>query len=286
VNFLLQENSLAPYQQRAQTISENIINLQKAIDAKTIDEEITNLSGQLELLVDIVNNLKIEDTSHSTQIIENISVIFARLNQERLELTKRKREISGKELSADFQAQMTLFDQSVINFLELSQTPEKCDEYLTKLSIQLEEMETKFVDFDEFIQKIGEKREEVYGHFQNKRVQLTESRNKRTQSLYDSAKRILKSVQTKAESFDSENEINGYFATDLMVEKVRDLSRQLSEMEDSAKSEEIQTLLKTTQQESVRKLKDKKEIYADGDHVIALGTINLQSISRSWILRW
>lgn len=289
VNFLLQENSLAPYQQRAQTISENIINLQKAIDAKTIDEEITNLSGQLELLVDIVNNLKIEDTSHSTQIIENISVIFARLNQERLELTKRKREISGKELSADFQAQMTLFDQSVINFLELSQTPEKCDEYLTKLSIQLEEMETKFVDFDEFIQKIGEKREEVYGHFQNKRVQLTESRNKRTQSLYDSAKRILKSVQTKAESFDSENEINGYFATDLMVEKVRDLSRQLSEMEDSAKSEEIQTLLKTTQQESVRKLKDKKEIYADGDHVIALGdykfAVNQQKLDLTLVMR-
>lgn len=289
VNFLLQENSLAPYQQRAQTISENIINLQKAIDAKTIDEEITNLSGQLELLVDIVNNLKIEDTSHSTQIIENISVIFARLNQERLELTKRKREISGKELSADFQAQMTLFDQSVINFLELSQTPEKCDEYLTKLSIQLEEMETKFVDFDEFIQKIGEKREEVYGHFQNKRVQLTESRNKRTQSLYDSAKRILKSVQTKAESFDSENEINGYFATDLMVEKVRDLSRQLSEMEDSAKSEEIQTLLKTSQQESVRKLKDKKEIYADGDHVIALGdykfAVNQQKLDLTLVMR-
>ena len=289
VNFLLQDDALLPYQNRAQQISENIINLQKAIDAKTIEEEINNLSGQLELLVDIVNNLKIEDTSQSTQIIENISVIFARLNQERLELSKRKREISGKELSADFQAQMTLFDQSVINFLELSQTPEKCDEYLTKLSIQLEEMETKFVDFDEFIQNIGEKREEVYGHFQNKRVQLTESRNKRTQSLYDSAQRILKSVQTKSESFDSENEINGYFATDLMIEKVRDISRQLMEMDDSAKAEEIQTLLKTSQQESVRKLKDKKEIYADGDNVIALGdykfAVNRQKLDLTLVLR-
>lgn len=289
VNFLLQDEALLPYQNRAQVISENIINLQKAIDAKTIEEEINNLSGQLELLVDIVNNLKIEDTSQSTQIIENISVIFARLNQERLELSKRKREISGKELSADFQAQMTLFDQSVINFLELSQTPEKCDEYLTKLSIHLEEMETKFVDFDEFILKIEEKREEVYGHFQNKRVQLTESRNKRTQSLYDSAQRILKSVHTKGEYFDSENEINGYFATDLMVEKVRDISRQLMEMEDSAKSEEIQTLLKTSQQESVRKLKDKKEIYADGENVIALGdykfAVNRQKLDLTLVLR-
>lgn len=289
VEFLLQEGALLPYEERAQQISEDIIGLQKAIDAKTIEENINTLSGQLELLVDIVNNLKIEDTSQSTQIIENISLIFAKLNQERLELSKRKREISGKELASDFQAQITLFDQSVINFLELSQTPEKCDEYLTKLSIQLEEMETKFIDFEEFIQQIGIKREEVYGHFQNKRVQLTEARNKRTQNLFDAAQRILKSVQTKAESFDSENEINGYFAADLMVEKVRDLSRQLAELEDSAKSEEVQTLLKTQQQEAVRKLKDKKEIYADGESVIALGdykfAVNQQKLDLTLVLR-
>ncbi|WNI35234.1 DNA repair ATPase [Chryseobacterium sp. SG20098] len=289
VEFLLQEGALLPYEERARQISEDIIGLQKAIDAKTIEENINTLSGQLELLVDIVNNLKIEDTSQSTQIIENISLIFARLNQERLELSKRKREISGKELASDFHAQITLFDQSVINFLELSQTPEKCDEYLTKLSIQLEEMETKFIDFEKFIQQIGIKREEVYGHFQNKRVQLTEARNKRTQNLFDAAQRILKSVQTKAESFDSENEINGYFAADLMVEKVRDLSRQLAELEDSAKSEEVQTLLKTQQQEAVRKLKDKKEIYADGESVIALGdykfAVNQQKLDLTLVLR-
>ena len=289
VEFLLQEGALLPYEERAKQISADIIELQKAIDAKIIEENINTLSGQLELLVDIVNNLKIEDTSQSTQIIENISVIFAKLNQERLELSKRKREISGKELASDFQAQITLFDQSVINFLELSQTPEKCDEYLTKLSIQLEEMETKFIDFDEFTEQIGSKREEVYGHFQNKRVQLTETRNKRTQNLFEAAQRILKSVQTKAESFDSENEINGYFAADLMVEKVRDLSRKLAEWEDSAKSEEIQTLLKTQQQEAVRKLKDKKEIYAEGQNIIALGdykfAVNQQKLDLTLVLR-
>lgn len=289
VGFLLQDSALLPYEEKAQGISEEIINLQKAVDAKIIEENINALSGQLELLVDIVNNLKIEDTSQSTQIIENISLIFARLNQERLELGKRKREISGKELASDFQAQITLFDQSVINFLELSQTPEKCDEYLTKLSIQLEEMETRFIDFQEFIERISTKREEVYGHFQNKRVQLTESRNKRTQNLFDAAQRILKSVQTKAESFSSENEINGYFASDLMVEKVRDTAKQLADLEDSAKSEEIQTLLKTAQQEALRKLKDKNEIYADGENIIALGeykfTVNRQKLDLTLVLR-
>lgn len=289
VDFLLQEGALLPYEEKARHISGDIIAMQKAVEAKAIEENLNVLSGQLELLVDIVNNLKIEDTSQSTQIIENISLIFAQLNQERLELSKRKREISGKELASDFQAQITLFDQSVINFLELSQTPEKCDEYLTKLSIQLEEMETRFIDFEEFVGKISTKREEVYGHFQNKRVQLTESRNKRTQNLFEAAQRILKSIQTKAESFDSENEINGYFASDLMVEKVRDTAKQLATFEDSAKSEEIQTLLKTLHQEAVRKLKDKKEIYADGENIIALGdykfTVNRQKLDLTLVMR-
>ncbi|UOU96868.1 DNA repair ATPase [Chryseobacterium daecheongense] len=289
VIFLLQADSLAPYQEKAQYISDNIINMQKAVDAKAIDNEINTLSEQLELLVDIVNNLKIEDTSQSTQIIENISLIFARLNQERLELDKRKMEISRNELSADFQAQITLFDQSVVNFLELSKSPEKCDEYLTKLSLQLEEMETKFVDFEEFVEEIGIKREEAYEHFQNKRVQLTEIHNKRTQRLFHSAHRILKSIDVKTESFMSENEINGYFATDLMVEKVRDIARQLMELEDSAKSEEIQTLLKTSQQDAIRKLKDKKEIYIDGENIISLGNykfaVNRQKPDLTLVLR-
>jgi hypothetical protein len=73
-----------------------------------------------------------------------------------------------------------------------------------------------------------------------------------------------------------------------MVEKVRDLARQLAELEDSAKSEEIQTLLKTSQQE-VRKLKDKKEIYADGESVIALGdykfAVNQQKLDLTLVLR-
>jgi len=289
VSFLLQDNALLPYQEKAALINQQIADLKKTIDAKTLEKDIDELALQLELLVDIVNNLKIEDASHSTQIIENISLIFAQINQQRIELNNKKREISGKELSADFKAQITLFDQTVINFLELANTAEKCDDYLNKLSIQLEEMEAKFVDFDDFIQQISEKREEVYGHFQSKAVQLTEARNKRTTQLYQSAERILKGVKNKAASFETETEINGYFASDLMIEKVRDIANQLKDLNDSNKSEEVNTLLKTAQQEAVRKLKDKNEIYEDGDAVIAFGdykfAVNKQKLDLTLVLK-
>lgn len=289
VSFLLQDNALLPYQEKVAIINQQIAALQKAIDAKSLENDIDELALQLELLVDIVNNLKIEDTSQSTQIIENISLIFAQINQQRIELNNKKREISGKELSSDFKAQITLFDQTVINFLELANTSEKCDDFLNKLSIQLEEMEAKFVDFDEFIQQISEKREEVYGHFQTKSVQLTEARNKRTTMLFQSAERILKGIKNKAASFATEIEINGYFASDLMIEKVRDIANQLKDLNDSNKSEEVNTLLKTTQQEAIRKLKDKNEIYEDGDAVIAFGdykfAVNKQKLDLTLVLK-
>ncbi|MCU0349928.1 MAG: DNA repair ATPase [Flavobacterium sp.] len=114
VSFLLQDNALLPYQEKVEAINQQIAALQKAIDAKSLEQNIDELALQLELLVDIVNNLKIEDTSQSTQIIENISLIFAQINQQRIELNNKKREISGKELSSDFKAQITLFDQKQV----------------------------------------------------------------------------------------------------------------------------------------------------------------------------
>ncbi|VXB32137.1 AAA family ATPase [Flavobacterium sp. 9AF] len=289
VSFLLQEDALIPYQEKVSEINNLITHLTKTIDAKPLENDIDDLAIQLELLVDIVNNLKIEDASHSTQIIENISLIFAQINQQRVELSNKKKAISGKELSADFKAQITLFDQAVINFLELANTSEKCEDFLNKLSIQLEEMEAKFVDFDDFILQINDKREEVYGHFQTKSVQLTEAKNKRTTQLFQSAERILKGVKNKATNFSTEIEINGYFASDLMIEKVRDIASQLKDLNDSNKAEEINTLLKTAQQESIRKLKDKNEIYEDGDAVIAFGdykfAVNKQKLDLTLVLK-
>lgn len=289
VIFLLAPEALAPYQQIIDSVSSEISTLLKTIQAKEIEKSLDELANQLELLVDIVNNLKIEDASHSTQIIENISVLFSLINQERIALNNKKRELSGKELAADFKAQVTLFDQTAINFFELANTPDKCQDFLNKLAIQLEEMETKFVDFDEFIQIIGEKREEIYQQFQTKGVQLTEARNKRTTNLFQSAERILKGLANKVASFTTEIEINGYFASDLMIEKVRDIAEQLKELNDANKSEELLTQLKTSQQEAIRKLKDRNEIYEDGENIIALGNykfaVNKQKLDLTLVLK-
>ena len=269
--FLLDDKALKPYDDEVKENEKALDKIKKVIDAKQLEEKVNDTSKDLELLIDIVSNLEIEDTSHSTKIINNISLIFATINQLKAEIRKKRKSLGSEEAQAEFAAQLKLIDQSIINYLDIADAPEKCDDFQTRISIQLEELEGKFADYEEFIGLIIEKREEVYNAFQARKNSLIEKRNKRALVLQKSAERILKGVRKKAESFSEASDINGYFASDILVNKARDIAKQLQDMDDSGKAEEILTLLKSAREDAIRKLKDKKELYEDGDNVIRLG---------------
>jgi len=271
VTFLLDDKALAPYHNAVHEKQQVLNATKKVIEIKNLEKEVNQIAEDLELLIEIVSNLEIEDTSHSTKIIENISLIFATINQVKAAIKNKIKTVGKKEAQADFAAQLKLIDQSIINYLDIASTPEKCDEFLTKVSIQLEELEGKFADFEEYITEIIEKREEVYAAFDNRKSSLLEARNKKALAYQNAAERILKGVQKRAQSLDSITEINGYFASDLMINKVRDIVVQLKELDDAGKAEGIETALKVAREDALRKLKDKKELYEDGDNIIKLG---------------
>ena len=83
------------------------------------------------------------------------------------------------EGAAEFNSQLKLISQAVVNYLDVCDTPEQCDEYLTKMMVQIEELEGRFAEFDEFMVQLAEKREEIYAAFDTKKLQLVEARNKR-----------------------------------------------------------------------------------------------------------
>ncbi|GAB5563547.1 MAG: DNA repair ATPase [Winogradskyella sp.] len=269
--FLLDDKALEPYHNAIDEKQKALDALKKVIDIKALEEEVNKIAEDLELLIDIVSNLDIEDTSHSTKIIENISLIFATINQVKAAIKNKLKAVGKKEAQADFTAQLKLIDQSIINYIDIANTPEKCDEFLTKVSIQLEELEGKFSDFEEYITQIIEKREEVYTAFDNRKSSLIEARNKKTIALQNAAQRIIKGGQKKAQSLDNIAAINGYFASDLMINKVRDIISQLKDLGDIGKSEAIETALKVAREDALRKLKDRNELYEDGDNIIKLG---------------
>ncbi|MES2440365.1 MAG: DNA repair ATPase [Verrucomicrobiota bacterium] len=287
VEFLLQERALDPYRQAIETQRESLTKITKTAEADETAKGLDQAGSELELLIDIVGNLRIQDATQTTAIIESISALYSTLNGIRAELKSKRRELARVEGVAQFGAQLKLLGQSVVNFLDLCDTPEKCGEYLTKVMVQVEDLEGRFAEFDEYIEELTRKREEIYEAFEGRKQALVEQRNRRAGNLLKSAERILAGLKNRAASLEDINAINGYFAGDLMVSKLRDIVTELRDIGDSVKADDLQTRLKTVQDDAVRQLKDRKELFADGGNVLKFGrhhfSVNTQELELSII---
>ena len=285
VEFLLREESLEPYRKSIEEQRSSLDAITKTADADATAKGLDAAGAELELLIDIVGNLRIQDATQTTAIIENISAIYATLNGIRAALKSKRRELARVEGVAQFGAQLKLLEQSVVNFLDLCDEPEKCAEYLTKVMVQVEELEGRFSEFDEYVDQLTRKREEIYEAFEGRKQTLLERRNRRAGNLLKSAERVLAGIKSRAAALEDLNAINGYFAGDLMVGKLRDIVGELRDIGDSVKADDLQTRLKTQQDDAVRQLKDRKELFVDGGNVLKFGrhnfSVNTQELELS-----
>lgn len=271
VAFLLEPEALDPYRSKVGGQKKTLTTLTKVTEVDDLGDALTESGLELEMLIDVVSNLKIEDSTQTTAIIDSISSIYSMLNGVKVELKNKRRDFSKSEGVAQFGSQMKLLSQAVVSYLDLCDTPEKTEGYLTKVMIQIEELEGKFSEFDDYVEELSSKREEIYNAFESRKQQLLEKKSKRANTLIKSAERILSGIKNRVAGFKEINEINGYFAGDLMIEKVRDIITQLTYLGDSVKADDIQTRLKTTREDAVRQLKDRNELYVDGKNIIQFG---------------
>ncbi|MDX2225793.1 MAG: DNA repair ATPase [Verrucomicrobiae bacterium] len=289
VVFLIKPEALNPYRTRVEAEKNALDAVTKSAEADGQDKRLAAISSEMDMLIEIVGNLKIEDPTQTTAIIDSISTLYAGLNQIKSSLKNKRTELAVTEGSAQFAAQVKLLNQTVTHYIDLCDSPKKCDELLTRLMVQVEELEGRFSEVDAYVEELSVKREEIYNAFDARKIQLNESRNKRCAALQASADRVLTGVKNKAESLKNLDEINSYFASDLMVDKVRDLITQLTGLEDSVRADEIQSRLKTIQEGAVRQLKDRLELFVDGQNVIQLGphrfSVNTQPLDLTVVPR-
>lgn len=271
VAFLLKPEALDPYRKQISEQQARVPTLAKVTEAQEVEDALAKSSSELEMLTAIVSGLKIQDATETTRIIEGISTLFAQLNQVRSVLRNRRNDLAKTEGAAQFQAQLSLLSQSVLNYLEVATTPEKCDESLTRVLVQIEEMETKFSDFDDYAAELIKKREEVQTAFESRRQSLTDALNRRCGSLGQSAERILTSIRNRLANFAKPEEVHAWLAADAMVAKLRDLIEELRKLGASVRADELGTRLKTVQQDSLKQIRDKSEIFVGGGDLIQLG---------------
>jgi hypothetical protein len=271
VEFLLQPEAFVPLQQRIEEQTAQVDELHKAGDAVPMHEELEKIGAGLELLMDVIGGLKIEDATQRTAVLEKIAELMGQLNRARALLLGRKKELGSKESTAEFSVQFQLLTQNATSSINLADSPEKCEQALSRLMLQLEDLEGRFGEYDDFLEQLSQKREDISKSISAKKQTLLEARQRRVQQLMGSAERILEGLLRRASGITDDVELNAFFASDAMVMKVREVAERLRELNDPVKADELESRLKSARQESGRSLRDRKEIFEEGANVIKFG---------------
>ena len=290
ISFLSQENSLDIYAQRVEQFQEQSALVTTNAQLKPLIVEVDNTIQGLDLLSELVATLDIEDATVRTAIVDSVSGIYAQLNQVKAKATQQAKSLGSQEAIAQFSAQFKLFSQSIANALSSSDTPEKCDEQLARLLVQLEDLESQFSEHDRFLSDIMDKREELYESFETHRQNLVEQQQRRAQTLADSSDRILKTIEKRSLKFQERNQLNTYFASDSLVLKINDVVEELIKLNAEVVVDDIQARLKALQEQAIRALRDKTDIFEDGGKVIKLGqkhrfSVNTQELDLTIVPR-
>ncbi len=289
VDFFLAENAFQPLLDRLDAVVSQVGQAHKTTELGPLRQELDAAHEGLTLLSETIAGLPIDDPTVRTQILDGTSSAFAQQNRARAVLDGRQRELAASEGRAEFGVQFKLLSQSVTSALALAVTPEACDEQLGRLMLQLEELEGRFGELDEFSLQLAEKREEVLDAVAAKRQLLVEERQRRAQSLATAAERVLGGIVRRAQSVTSADELNSYFASDAMVHKLGELSADLRKLGDSVRADELDSKLKSAKQNALRALRDKTDLLEDGGAIIRLGphrfTVNTRPLELAIVPR-
>ncbi|WP_051953660.1 DNA repair ATPase [Xenophilus azovorans] len=259
--------------------------LPQAATATQLSEQLDALDAEaagLDLLSEQLGNLPGGDAVQRTAILDRIALLYADINRLRADARARRRSLGAAEQRAEFGAQFKLFGQAVENALELSDTPQKCDEALTRLLAQLEDIEGRFAEQEEFLADIATQRETVYEALSARRQGLVEGQQRRAKALADAAGRILDGVPRRVAGFGELAQVHSYFASDPMLAKLREQVAELRRLGAAVAADDIDTRLKTARDQAVRAVRDQRELASGAEGGIRLGahtfTVNRQPL--------
>lgn len=288
--FLGGEQALAPLGARLQVLDEAA---QQAESARVLDEQLAGMramAADLDMLSTLMAGLKVDDARARTRVVESISAVYARLNQSRVRAEQRRRTLGSAEAVAQFAAQFALFSQAITSALAMATDPERADEQMSRLLVQLEELESQFGEHEQFLGDILAKREELIEAFETHKQALQDERQRKARSVLDAATRILDGLAKRTERFASADELNAFFAGDALVLKLRELAGRLRELRDSVKADDVEARLKGVRDQAVRALRDRTELFEEGGNVVRLGprhrfSVNTQALDLTLLPR-
>ena len=282
-DFLATEGALLPYYEKIENLNQQVVTSNTNAELKPLLDNIESTAAGLDLLSELLASLKVDDATQRTRIIDAISEVYAQLNQSKAEARHKQKNLGSAEAVAEFSAQFKLFNQSITNALGLANSPEACDEGMSRLLIQLEELETRFANYEQFLGDIMAKREEIYENFEAHKQRLLDERARRAQAIADAASRVINNVEQRSTKFSEAEKLNTYFASDPMVHKIQEFVANLRELNASVMADDVEARFKATREQALRVLRDKTDMYSAGGDIIKLGprhqfSVNTQAL--------
>ncbi|MFD2178896.1 DNA repair ATPase [Veronia pacifica] len=287
LTLLQEEKAYLPYRKQIEEIEEQLGKLQKTADLQQLQSQVDILRSDLQLVTEEVTEIETEDPTQATRILDLTTEVSSLLNTVSAKLRGKAKSLQSEEAQAEFSAQFKLLSQSVSSAMEQATTPDECDNQLARLVGQLDKLESRFADFDQFLAEIYAKRDEIQSTLENHKQQLVAGQQRRVQNLLQAANVTITSIEKRVERFDDVAALNSYFATDAMVLKLHQLSQSIRELGDSVKADSVDSRIKSLQDQSLRSLRDNQDIFEQGGKVLRLGkhrfSVNQQPLDLSLV---
>ncbi|WP_431925593.1 DNA repair ATPase [Nonomuraea jabiensis] len=282
VDFLQGADAFTAYHAAVEELAAAAASIGTVAEAAPVADRLAAQAEGLEVVTEVVGSLDIADATVRTSILGRIAEVLGGVNRARAILDGRRRELLGAEGRAAFAAEFALLGQAITGALAMADSPAKCDEQLGRLMLQLETLESRFGEFDDFAAQLSAKREDVYEAFSARKQTQLDDLARRADRVFASAERILGSITRRLGALGSMDEVNTYFATDPMVAKVRSAAVELRSLGDAVRAEELDGRVKSAQQEAGRALRDRLDLFSDGGETLRLGrhhfAVNTQPI--------
>ncbi|MFJ4815994.1 DNA repair ATPase [Streptomyces sp. NPDC088801] len=272
VAHLAREDAFAGHHAQVEQLVADAEAIATAAEATPVAARTDELADGLRTVTEVVAGLDIGDATVRTAILERIAEVLGGVNRARAALDGRRRALLDREGRAEFTAEFALLGQSVTGALAAADSPEASDEQLARLLVQVENLESRFAEFDDFLTTLADKRDEIHEAFSARRQTLADARARRAERLADSAARVLRTVARRAAAQSDADAVATYFTSDPMPAKVRRTAGELRDLGDQVRAEELDGRLKAARQEALRALRDRTDLYADDGRTIRLGT--------------
>ena len=271
VAFLAREDAFDAQRAEVEALVADAEAIATVAEAGPVAARLDELADGLRTVTDVVAELDMGDATVRTALLERVAAVLGGVNRARATLDARRRALLDREGRAGFTAETALLGQAVTAALAAADTPERCDDQLARLLARLEDLESRFAEFDGFLAELADKRTEIYDALAARKQALSDTRARRAEQLAASAARIMETITRRCATLADADAVSTYFASDPMPAKVRRTAEELRALGDSVRAEELDGRLKSARQEASRALRDRTDLYADDGRTLRLG---------------